>query len=903
MSAALQHANDGSSNESRGGQSDSSAANSSDAVIEGMEKLAIEEKSEDAIITSKHIPSFISSLGSRRDILPLDSTDPEGCTDSADRGSASDHEEKDQSIEDTPESPIDKNVEDPNFESIADDYDQPNSSYSSETPPCERDKPYAYVAQQHTKTQGDEYDDRGMTSYIKPSRKWKIPAVVTHKESLRTSGSLSPSNTGAESPSPTRPDGRGRYPIDSNNYPHDRNPAAYDAYTPGCHGRPGAASKKSLSVPTPIGSISDVRGGGISSTHFSELRRESEISRPADKAGLKFSYRAQDGHLRQAFPNTPTRLQYPQNYDANDFNRSWGSPQSSSKQHLSPHLKISDGPKRDPPYDDGTRDYQYDDGIRDYQYDGGTRDPPYDDDTRDYQHSPYALPPYSRSQCIDAHRRTFQQDEHEPQYDDRAGYGAHMPMFTRDRAPSNATVLSDPQVRQFSNKSQSMGSPSQSLTHQMKYGVRQHPAKMEQHPPINYAPPPSKRNGSITADISTRQTKVYPTNVLETLESLEKLTAKNPGNLELQFLLAKTLINAVQVLSKDDDAHITSKKMNKSMHMAEKAIKCLKKVINEANVGSPFYPQALFALGECHGNGLLGLVIDHKRALYYYKKAEKLNHASSIYKIGFCYEVGAGVRANSQKAMQRYSKASALGDSAAMCKIGTAFLYGIHGFPRKPAEAVEWFKRAIDRNDINSSRGHYELAKCYEGEAGSIMGSSIQLNNTLSLQHYNQAARLGFVPAQNKLGSCFEFGLLDLRRDFRKSIYWYSRAAERGDTDAQLALASWYLTGAEGILEQSDSQAFLWANRAATNGNPRAAYVMGYMHANGIGVVRDLLEGRKWYIRALNLGIKSAHSRTTEINAAIEGHDYYAKRFFPATGRRIENRLHKKYGDPECQIT
>jgi TPR repeat protein len=74
--------------------------------------------------------------------------------------------------------------------------------------------------------------------------------------------------------------------------------------------------------------------------------------------------------------------------------------------------------------------------------------------------------------------------------------------------------------------------------------------------------------------------------------------------------------------------------------------------------------------------------------------------------------------------------------------------------------------------------------------------SQIVLHNpVVALDLYMQAAQLGYAPSQFKLGSCHEFGHLGCPIDPRKSIAWYTRAAERGDSEAELALSGWYLTG------------------------------------------------------------------------------------------------------------
>lgn len=134
-----------------------------------------------------------------------------------------------------------------------------------------------------------------------------------------------------------------------------------------------------------------------------------------------------------------------------------------------------------------------------------------------------------------------------------------------------------------------------------------------------------------------------------------------------------------------------------------------------------------------------------------------------------------------------------------------------------------------------------------------------------------KGAYLGHPAAQYKLGSCYEYGTLGCVVDPRKSIAWYSRAAEQGDPEGELALSGWYLTGAEGILPQSDQEAFLWAQKAAQKGLAKAEFAVGYYVETGIGTAKDVQEAKKWYLRAAEQGQKRAMARLAELKKMPNG--------------------------------
>ena len=87
---------------------------------------------------------------------------------------------------------------------------------------------------------------------------------------------------------------------------------------------------------------------------------------------------------------------------------------------------------------------------------------------------------------------------------------------------------------------------------------------------------------------------------------------------------------------------------------------------------------------------------------------------------------------------------------------------------------------------------------------------------------------MGYKFSQFRLGCAFEYGLMGCPVDPRQSIAWYSKAAVQGEHQSELALSGWYLTGSEGVLQQSDTEAYLWARKAAQSGLAKAEYAMGY---------------------------------------------------------------------------
>jgi TPR repeat protein len=136
-------------------------------------------------------------------------------------------------------------------------------------------------------------------------------------------------------------------------------------------------------------------------------------------------------------------------------------------------------------------------------------------------------------------------------------------------------------------------------------------------------------------------------------------------------------------------------------------------------------------------------------------------------------------------------------------------------------------------------------------------------------QLFHQAAELGYKFSQFRLGNAYEYGLMGCPVDNRTSIIWYTRAAAQGEHQSELALSGWYLTGSEGILSQNDTEAYLWARKAATAGLAKAEYAMGYFTEVGIGATANLDDAKRWYWRAAGKSISLPFTVFTLTNCSF----------------------------------
>lgn len=435
----------------------------------------------------------------------------------------------------------------------------------------------------------------------------------------------------------------------------------------------------------------------------------------------------------------------------------------------------------------------------------------------------------------------------------------------QEEYPNDRNCSYDSQYQQYSGQSFS----------QNARPPQQQPQQTQQQPPE--AKPPPRRQYNTADPLHEMPEEKNKQLTVEDFELLRKRARVQAHDPKVQLELAKNLVEASSALADrysdpNTPGHAPDGKTQRKNREAwsAQAYKITKKL------ASAQYPDAMFYLGSNYNSGGLGLEVDNEKAYELYIKAAKLDHSESAYRVAVCNEVGAGTRKDYEKALIWYKKAASLGNVSAMYKLGMISLNGLLDQPRSFTEAVTWLERAADKADSDTPHAVHELGLLYE-RADTLDMSAINNSGTAMVIHKDErkafdmflkAAKLGYSPAQFRLGCCYEYGTLGCPIDPKRSIAWYSKAAEKGEAESELALSGWYLTGSEGILQQSDTEAYLWARRAAEKGLAKAEYALGYFSEVGIGVKADFEEAKEWYYKAAAQKHPKAATRLQELRQA-----------------------------------
>lgn len=250
-----------------------------------------------------------------------------------------------------------------------------------------------------------------------------------------------------------------------------------------------------------------------------------------------------------------------------------------------------------------------------------------------------------------------------------------------------------------------------------------------------------------------------------------------------------------------------------------------------------------------------------EKAYPLFVQASKHGHADAAYRAAECLEHGRGVLPSNGKAQRLYRKAAAAGHAGAMLRLGTAELNGELGLARSAKGGVKWIKLAAaadaDEAGAQLPEAVHELAMLHQRGIDSVVFADC----AYACKLLTRAAVLGYAPSAHAMGTNYEYGRMGCAPNAGLSIHMYNIAAQQGHPESCLALCAWYLVGVPGILPQSDTEAYLWAKRAAEQRLAKAQYPAGYFTEFGIGTTRDLPAAKTWYLDALKHGDERASVR------------------------------------------
>ena len=197
----------------------------------------------------------------------------------------------------------------------------------------------------------------------------------------------------------------------------------------------------------------------------------------------------------------------------------------------------------------------------------------------------------------------------------------------------------------------------------------------------------------------------------------------------------------------------------------------------------------------------------------YLRRAAEQNDAEAVYMLATMTAAGAGVEQSNVEAFAQMKRAADLGWADAQFALGTMYFEGT-GTTQDPAAALTAFRSA-------SAGGHkdamFAAARIMLAQADPEMRAE-------GLALMEDAIANGHIQATLMLATAYGRGENGLPKNEAKAEALLKPAAERGDADCQMTLASLYQFGDSFAARRDEAQ--VWLRRAADQGHPRALEIL-----------------------------------------------------------------------------
>lgn len=174
------------------------------------------------------------------------------------------------------------------------------------------------------------------------------------------------------------------------------------------------------------------------------------------------------------------------------------------------------------------------------------------------------------------------------------------------------------------------------------------------------------------------------------------------------------------------------------------------------------------------------------------------------------------------------------------------------------AKGVSLFEKAWRANGVDAG---YQLALLYYD------GYCVKTNIDKTKKYLLASAREGYLLSQRLLGQaywqCSSCDMKDLfRKDLDKSIYWFEKAAENGDSLSAGTLSLIY-SGVDSDYKD-DKKSFNWMYKSSQStkfydSEPITFYRLAPFYEKGIGTKKNLILAYKCYTLAGSAGAKGKH--------------------------------------------
>jgi TPR repeat protein/outer membrane protein OmpA-like peptidoglycan-associated protein len=246
-------------------------------------------------------------------------------------------------------------------------------------------------------------------------------------------------------------------------------------------------------------------------------------------------------------------------------------------------------------------------------------------------------------------------------------------------------------------------------------------------------------------------------------------------------------------------------------------------------------PQALLLAGKMLERGE-GTPVDLEEAARFYREAAVRGNPEAQNLLGLAYQAGRGLSSDDREAVRWFTAAAKQGSEEARFNLAEALRQG-RGVEPDPDAAVALLRAGAAAGYAPAVAAMSELYEA--GQRGT--------EGALPLSSYRKAAQEGDTNAQVQLAYLYDTGKR-VEEDPRAARELYAESALHGSADAQANLGRMLQQGRGGNADPA--MALHWYREAAQQGHAGAQNNLGMAYLLGDGVERDDQIALDWFQRA-----------------------------------------------------
>lgn len=274
---------------------------------------------------------------------------------------------------------------------------------------------------------------------------------------------------------------------------------------------------------------------------------------------------------------------------------------------------------------------------------------------------------------------------------------------------------------------------------------------------------------------------------------------------------------------------------------------------------------------ECglrYGNGWgSGIPEDKAKSLYWYEKAAEAGNADAQYSCGTIYADDEGAYWDPDKAEMWLTKSAEAGQVSAMFSLGT--LYSTCEKKEDPESSLYWYTMAAEKGD---AAAQHTLGYIY------YYGNEIlEADKCKALSWFEQAAAQNYNASLRMIDQLYQEGVGE-NRDKKGELDEREKRAMEGSVDDQLYCGKMYHRGGTYNGKSNLVKALYWYNKAAEQGNSEAQFQCARMYELGDGAQKSNNKALEWYQKA----VAQNHTKA-QYNLALMYLDFSEKKYYRDT--------------------